>query len=444
MAMKTTFLFGAGVSVSAGVPTAIKMTEQMLANITSRKRKDRVADVLKYVIGGLMFQNSTKGGDPYAGVNIEDLFNSIAMLGNRRELEAAPFIGSWHYKVDEFDTEMPSIDDYQPIYDAIVYQMMHDIKDAMKNARIDHCSGDKIDQALSGLINKERYYGVAKSIGTEIEKMVNQLPSSIDKNLSTKPKVAFNNFNISMNNVIRDATGKRKGKLFEDAMKVMVRELKHLVWISDADKTAYLDPLLMWCKSGNCASIASLNYDNGIESSAKRLGVRIHNGLECIQENGEFGHQPGSVSLIKLHGSINWTYKRREDGSISQEVIENEDDKFADEQYDPALIFGQKNKLTAKGPFLDLYRAYRDSLNESANLVVSGYSFADSHINESILKWLNRSTAGKLIILDPNVDKLRRDYRGFVHQLMTHPKKDNIEFIQGYFAEGILECLNKV
>jgi hypothetical protein len=39
----------------------------------------------------------------------------------------------------------------------------------------------------------------------------------------------------------------------------------------------------------------------------------------------------------------------------------------------PAVIFGQRNKLTAEGPFLDLLRAFREELSRSTSLTVVGY-----------------------------------------------------------------------
>ena len=47
----------------------------------------------------------------------------------------------------------------------------------------------------------------------------------------------------------------------------------------------------------------------------------------------------------------------------------------AEESFRPAVSFGQRNKLTAEGPFLDLLRAFQVELAKADRLTVIGYSF---------------------------------------------------------------------
>jgi hypothetical protein len=112
---------------------------------------------------------------------------------------------------------------------------------------------------------------------------------------------------------------------------------------------------------------------------------------------------PGGVKLIKLHGSANW---RSENGttralpaSEMQEVLSGqwpyEEVLFRRFPYRansveelPAVIFGGKNKLTAEGPFLDLFYQFRDAIRERTELIVIGYSFRDDHVNHVVSSWL--------------------------------------------------------
>jgi SIR2-like domain len=87
---------------------------------------------------------------------------------------------------------------------------------------------------------------------------------------------------------------------------------------------------------------------------------------------------PGSVRLLKLHGSIDW--KRSGDAVVYEEV-------HPGDRYQPAIIIGAGNKLRHFGPYLDLYSTFRDSLRQARFLVVIGYSFRDEHINYAIESW---------------------------------------------------------
>jgi hypothetical protein len=70
--------------------------------------------------------------------------------------------------------------------------------------------------------------------------------------------------------------------------------------------------------------------------------------------------------------------------------------------YQPAVIFGQRNKLTAEGPFLKMFSVFQNQLAEADELIVIGYSFRDIHINESIADWFNYGSARKITVVDPN------------------------------------------
>jgi hypothetical protein len=71
----------------------------------------------------------------------------------------------------------------------------------------------------------------------------------------------------------------------------------------------------------------------------------------------------------------------------------------------PEVIFGQRNKLTAEGPFLDLLRLFRQELEAADRLTVVGYSFRDPHINEYVSQWLNQGQQRRLRIVDPGFGK---------------------------------------
>ena len=106
--MKEMILLGAGASVEAGIPDSYDMTKRILEAFKTNPEFKLYARVVSFVAGGLLFQNGIRGLNPLEiGVNVEELFNAIDLLANRNTLEAAPFVGSWHSMIDEFDKIAP-------------------------------------------------------------------------------------------------------------------------------------------------------------------------------------------------------------------------------------------------------------------------------------------------------------------------------------------------
>jgi len=103
------------------------------------------------------------------------------------------------------------------------------------------------------------------------------------------------------------------------------------------------------------------------------------------------------------------------------------------EIYDPAIIFGGRNKLTAKGPFLSLLTAFDQKLTMSHKLTAIGYSFRDEHINEYIGRWMNRDNQNVLRIINLNESILNNEFLSEIR------KSDNkrIELITETASKGI-------
>ena len=92
-----------------------------------------------------------------------------------------------------------------------------------------------------------------------------------------------------------------------------------------------------------------------------------------------FGH--GAQPYVKLHGSVNWVESNR-----GKRIL---------------IMGGQKAVSIGLYPILQWYHVeFRKMLTRpSARLMVIGYSFSDSHINDAIVDGI---TAGlKLFVIDP-------------------------------------------
>src|SRR5262249_39620021 len=143
-------------------------------------------------------------------------------------------------------------------------------------------------------------------------------------------------------------------------------------------------------------------------------GLTFTTGIREWSETGSFVQSGDGLFLLKLHGSIDWALdrdQRSEDRPIPHSVIRQVSDaQVKTSGFRPAVIFGQRNKLTAEGPFLDLLRAFQQELSRADGLTVVGYSFRDAHVNEYISQWLNKSKTRTMRVIDPYLDDHQNEY----------------------------------
>jgi hypothetical protein len=102
-----------------------------------------------------------------------------------------------------------------------------------------------------------------------------------------------------------------------------------------------------------------------------------------MEPHPPFGTLPGSGAqpYVKLHGSVNWV-----ESNVRKRIL---------------IMGGQKAVSIGRYPILTWYHdEFRKMLlRPSARLMVIGYSFSDTHINDAIVDGL---TAGlKLYVVDP-------------------------------------------
>jgi len=363
--MKDIILLGAGASVDADIPAAYKMTEELIKLFGENSK---YSHIIRFAVGGLLMQKGVRGENPFEGVNIEDVFNAIELLANRENLEAAPFIGSWHRLVEELDLIRP----FGP------YDQSH-------SARL---------QSRSIRSTKRRPHY-----------------------LSTEPLPS-------------------EGKNYEDANAAMISSLKKMVWLENPQKTEHLWPMLQ-IKTQDILTIATLNYDNTIELAAKHLTKEIQIGIEEWSSSGFFPKAKSGFYFLKLHGSIDWMYQPSTQPLFHQTIRRLPFDLMNKSfNYRPAVIFGHRNKLTAKGPFLDMLRAFEEQLNEADRLTIIGYSFRDEHINEQIRKWMAGSSSRTIRII--NGKHFASNDIQFARSLLSI--KDRVDNLNVGAKEGIAKC----
>jgi SIR2-like domain len=147
--------------------------------------------------------------------------------------------------------------------------------------------------------------------------------------------------------------------------------------------------------------------------------VPLSTGIEDM-ENGTLVDWPEEgVRLMKLHGSVDWAWHdaQVEDGYLPFDYVgsvESPDDRVAR----PAMIFGQRGKLRAEGPFLTLFAEFEEQLARCNHLISIGYSFRDDHVNEVLRRWIDEDIGRKVTVVDPSWPD-GMDWRGDFREMMN-------------------------
>jgi len=365
--MKEVVLLGAGASVEAGIKDASNMTQQFAELFARDLALRRQSHALHYVIGGLMLQKGAKGESPYDGINIEDVFNAMNMLAARELFEAAPFVMGWH----------PVVEEIHPV-------VKQDV--SVTTQSVNSFAARNIDDAIRQMIQNKFGH---RSVGQEIREMIEN---------------SLRHLSISVSQGGERSGG---GQVFRATCDTMIRKLISLVWLDDdkRDVVEYLRPLVRHAHRNN-VSIATLNYDNTIELAAAAEGARVFEEMGEVLSSEEEVDQAakGYVHLLKLHGSIDWYSlpPGSNDGLPATQIRRANREEMLKPRYMPAVIFGQRNKLTAEGPYLRLLSSFRDSLAEADSITVIGYSFRDPHVNEFIATWFNAVPTRSITVVTPD------------------------------------------
>ncbi len=202
---------------------------------------------------------------------------------------------------------------------------------------------------------------------------------------------------------------------FKEIRYRMTGMLEELTTIKDANRVEYLAPILNLAQRQNNLFVATLNYDNAVELLCENRNISWDTGIKAWEKNGAIQYNNHTIKLIKLHGSCYW-YWTDPGTSLAGDAMPspiiysksslNEAKRFMVLDDTNMVIFGQRNKLTTEGPFLDLLRVWDEQLANTNILTVIGYSFRDPHINHFIRKFLKAGGGNELRVVNPTFETL--------------------------------------
>ena len=179
-------------------------------------------------------------------------------------------------------------------------------------------------------------------------------------------------------------------------------------------------------------SIFSLNHDLVIEEYFKTISIPFIDGFgKPINEVRYWDYNlyknSEKLSLAKLHGSINWFKFSRKEYSPYEIGIPLHWDFWRTKDPDgvyqnpihgrPMLLVGTFNKIlqyTYDIYFL-LYYLFYSNLNETNTVIISGYSFGDKGINTRLSEWIYSNKERKIIVVHPEIEKLKNSSRGAIY-----------------------------
>jgi hypothetical protein len=151
--------------------------------------------------------------------------------------------------------------------------------------------------------------------------------------------------------------------------------------------------------------IVTLNHDTVIERALEQSGIEYADGFSKVASS-DFAWSPKSfagqpVRVLKLHGSINWrqNYEHRllRAGYHASKTVHG-----GDLAPQAEILAGKHNKMLQyqRGFYGDLHCRFRTSIYRADTLVVSGYSFGDKGINNTLIEWM-RPAAHSLVVVHP-------------------------------------------
>jgi hypothetical protein len=223
-------------------------------------------------------------------------------------------------------------------------------------------------------------------------------------------------------------------------------KLNDLFWSGDFEFSRFLDEttiddykkfLIRFCANRQPGQpvpwIFTLNYDLGVEWAGETLGINVNNGFKGVhfrkfdaagfdlgQRNtlsqGQAQYSVHGINYVKLHGSLSW----KTDGQsnlieVPCQTSKVDIDKFLNSEsnvFPFQLILPNSAKFSETVGYVygEMIRRFHEYVSkEQVALIVTGYSFADDHINRILSSALENPTL-QLVAFYPSFD-------GKVHSL---------------------------
>lgn len=367
--------------MDAGLPTTVTFAKQLLEDIAvAHRRQSSLVDTLHFVYGAMVNHRTERGGSPFDAVNVETMISAIRLLRDRDTHEVAPFIRDWKPEVSRGRSSSRSR------YGAALIEAVRSDQSAFM------ASGD-VEEAVNGII--------ADAVGdTENGPLYEEL---------------------------------------EEAIRTQVRRI-----LRDTGSVDYLAPLIQLASTQpGGLDVATLNYDLTVEDCAEYSGVAVDRGGDDLPLGLPVTFDASApLRLLKIHGSIDLHFDRISGSRLRKPKLLRDTSRISD--FAPAIVIGDRDKLGSGGRTISLLVAFAQALEAASKLVVVGYAFADAHVNDLIMEWLDGDPARTITVLDPSwprPDLAWSDVRAALTSELS--RANRIHVIRDTTARGLQRALTE-
>ncbi len=321
------------------------------------------------------------------------------------------------------------VDNYAALKDMDIRGFVPKIKlllQIIKDSFSDHYMFDK-----RGMNYEDYYYMINTLYEDENGEYVNPIVSKYCDDFRNKYKEIFSTKYPEIGEVrLIDITSEALGYIQD----IIVANLsnseattKHLTFLNEACADASLNRILIF----------TLNHDVLIESFFKE-NSDFTDGF--VSDGYDYKKWTPSafaerITLLKVHGSINWYRILGPDYYDDKIGIYYKQVRNGDR---PLMLIGSFNKLHAytRSINFELQCLFAKQLNESNDLIISGYSFGDQGINSRIINWALGSKERKIYLIHKQPDNLIRNARPAIRTNFSFLYKQNKIFhIEEYITE---------
>lgn len=254
------------------------------------------------------------------------------------------------------------------------------------------------------ILGDDKYLAVASALDTLFKKFINgiskterDIKAAIEKGAASEPT----------------ATSSEDDKVAENDDSEKLDSLIMLVsfLLSFSSRTATRERL----------HIFTTNYDRLIEYGADLAGLHLLDRfVGCIEPifrssrldidmhynppgiRGEPRYLEGVVRLTKLHGSLDWAYRKGFVRKVGLPFGPQDGHPAIDNQPNSSVMIypnAAKDRETSEYPYVELFRDYAAAVcRPNSVLVTYGYGFGDEHINRTIADMLTIPSTHLVII----------------------------------------------
>lgn len=172
-------------------------------------------------------------------------------------------------------------------------------------------------------------------------------------------------------------------------------------------------------------NVYTTNYDPVYESALKLNDINYCDGF--IQHHSElvFGNEwyNNMVQLAKLHGSIDYYLRQRDDMVVKHSLPADENGTdISGDKLQRMMILPIGEKYVTRTPYLEFLQKLREDLQKEEIVIVIGFKFRDDPITNAFIDSVSRRRRIKMIVVAPeakdiisnNHDDERTYYRCWV------------------------------